>query len=205
MKKILLSMHIIFFLATGICQAKAPHQVAGFVLGAGINDYMDRIRTETSMPIRHSEYLNEVEIKPLEGFKSGLIWYGVCNPSKRIVRIKLKYADPSKAFFQELLKRYKKIFGEPTEWRGDPFHIFTSWKWSFTDDDHNRISLILHHNTRDLDRKIGNCVKLTMWNLFDEELQCFKRKHSDRFEAKENLKNISEYNDAANWERLIPR
>ena len=80
-----------FFFIGDICLAQAPHQVGGFVLGKDIADYKEMVRMETSLPIRHMEYLREVEIKETEGFKSGLICYGTCEVPGRIVRIKLSF------------------------------------------------------------------------------------------------------------------
>jgi hypothetical protein len=87
------------------------------------------------------ENIEEVEIKPIQGIKSGLIAYATCTAPGQIARIKLKYKDASKAFFEDLIKKIKKKYGEPDQYRGDPFHILISWKWSFVDDDGNRISL----------------------------------------------------------------
>jgi len=119
-----------------------------------------------------------------------------------IITISSRYADSSKQFFGELLARYKVNFGEPDEWRGDPFHIVIAWKWHFTDKDGNQISLILQHNTRDEEKKQGNAVKITMWNLLLKEDRCFQQKHP---------KTVAEpdftFNDPAsvNWKPLIPR
>ena len=51
------------------------------------------------------ESIREVEIKPIKGFKSGLIAYGTCAAQNRVVRIKLKYSDDTKAFYQKLKNR----------------------------------------------------------------------------------------------------
>ena len=59
---------------------------------------------ETALPVRYYESFQEVEIKPVEGFKSGLIGYGTCQKPGLIVRIKLKYEDSSKSFFKKLLE-----------------------------------------------------------------------------------------------------
>ena len=133
-------------------------------------------------------------------FKRGLIWVGSCENPGKILRIKLKYADSSKKFYKKLLKRYKKKFGDPSEWRGDPFHIVIAWKWSFVDEDNNRISMILQHNTRDEDESIGNSVKLTVWNLIEEEKKCFKKKT-----AGETKKPKKQRKTPADWDKLIPR
>lgn len=157
----------------------APHEIGGFVLGRNIDEYKDKVQMDTSLPIRYMEYVREVQIEPRQGFKSGIIAYGTCVRPGRIVRIKLKYADSSKDFYNKLLGIFKERFGEPSEWRGDPFHVVIAWKWSFVDEENNRISLILQHNTKDEEEKIGNSVKMTMTNLMEEELLCYKRKHPE--------------------------
>jgi hypothetical protein len=144
-----------------------------------MNDYKDLLKLDTILPIRYFETLKEVEIKEIEGFKTGLITFGTCSEPWKIVRLKFKYAESSKKFYNKLLKRFKKRFGEPNEWRGDPFHIVLAWKWSFTDKDNNRISLILQHNTRDQEEKRGNSIKMTMWNLIEKETLCHEKKRAE--------------------------
>ncbi len=77
-----------------------------------------RVIMDTALPVRYAENIEEVEIKFTRGFKSGLIAYGTCARPGNIVRIKLKYGDSSKQFYKDLLKRFKKRFGEPDEYRG---------------------------------------------------------------------------------------
>ncbi|MBW1695266.1 MAG: hypothetical protein JRH18_18650 [Deltaproteobacteria bacterium] len=192
------------FLFPGLCIAQAPHEIAGFALGKNINEYKDRILTESDLPVRYLETLREVEIKEVEGFKSGLIIYGTCNEPGKILKIKLKYADSSRAFYDALLKRFKQRFGEPSEWRGDPFHIVINWKWSFTDKENNRISLHLQHNTRDLEEKLGNSVKLTMTSGIEAERHCFEAKHQST--EKPSMKGLSlKMMKEGDWERFIPQ
>jgi hypothetical protein len=116
--------------------------------------------------------------------------------------MKFKYADNSKNFFDALLERYKVNLGKPDAYRGDPFHIVIAWKWHFTDEDGNRISLILQHNTRDDEEKQGNVVKMTMWNLMLEEDRCFKQKHPENDNPPTFIFTDP---DSVNWKPLIPR
>lgn len=194
-----------FFLFPGISLAQAPHQVAGFILGRNIAEYTEMVEMDTALPIRHMEYLKEVEIKEMEGFKSGLIWYGTCARPGQIVRIKLKYADSTKKFYDELLERFKERFGEPSEWRGDAFHVVIAWKWSFTDSENNNISMILQHNTKDEEEKRGNAVKLTVWNLIEEERLCFEKKHREFQEKPREQVRGEKGRGPVNWDLLIPR
>ena len=183
-----------------ICFADAPHKVGGFLLGGQMTEFSDRLKMDTLLPLRHSKFIHEIETIELLGFKNGLLWVGNCADPGRIVRIRLKYENPSKKFYQQLLKRYKKRFGDPSEWKGDPFHIVIAWKWSFVDKENNRISLVLQHNTRDEDESIGNSVKLTMWNLIEDERECYDKKT-----AAETKKTEKKKKGQADWEALIPQ
>jgi hypothetical protein len=193
---------IFILLWPNICQAAAPHELAGFVLGGKMTDFKERMKMETALPVRYLESLKEAEAKKIKGFKTGLIRYGTCIEPSRIVRLKFKYADASKRFYDELLKRYKAQLGDPDEWRGDPFRIVLAWKWHFTDENGNRISLILQHNIRDEDEKEGNSVKMTMWNLVLEEERCFEKKYLDTMKAE--LLNLRD-KAVVNWDLLIPK
>ncbi len=194
---------IIVFLMVGNAAAQVPYEIAGFALGKNIAEYHEKIRMDTILPIRYAEFLKEVEIRNIPGYKSGLITYGDCAVPGRIIRIKLKYDDSSREFFNNLLDRYKKRFGKPDRWRGDPFHVLVAWKWSFTDKEENRISLILQHNIEDTTRKLGNNVKLAMLNFEEEEIQCFEQMESKKRgrEPEQDQKSGTEQN----WDLLIPR
>ena len=203
MKKIVILgvIGIITLVLNGGYAAEVPHQLAGFVLGGEMNDYKDLLKLDTILPIRYFETLKEVEIKKIEGFKTGLITFGTCSEPWKIVRFKFKYAESSKKFYNKLLKRFKKRFGEPNEWRGDPFHIVLAWKWRFTDKDNNRISLILQHNTRDQEEKQGNAIKMTMWNLIDKETLCYEKKLA---EAAKKSPKTGRKSKKIDWNIFIP-
>lgn len=186
-------------------QSIIPHQVGGFELGAPIEKFKDQIIPASRMNVRHQEYLYEVEIKPKKEFKSGLIAVANCADSGKVVRIKLKYADAGKDFFEELLKRYKARFGPPVEYQGDPFHILIVWKWRFIDADQNQINLMLQHNLQDEDEKIGNAVKMTLKNQVEKERSCFLEK--ERRKAKSNPIPDKKTRPTLipDWELLIPQ
>ena len=181
MKKIpIILANLAFLWIAGNCLAgEAPHQIGVFALSQNISEVKDYVIMETALPIRHMETIEEVEIKSLEGIKSGLIGYATCKAPGNIVRIKLKYKDPGKKFYEQLLKRISKKFGEPDEYRGDPFHIVLSWKWSFVDKKKERITLTLQHNSMDTEEKLGNSIKLTNRSLIEEDLKCSKEKALD--------------------------
>ncbi len=201
-KYIFYSLLMLTLCGPNIVQADAPHELAGFVLGGRMHDFKDLVQMDTVLPTRYLESLKEVEAKDIKGFKTGLVTYGTCIEPARIVRLKFKYADNSKRFFEELLKRYKANLGKPDEWRGDSFHIVIAWKWSFTDKAGNDISLILQHNTRDEEEKQGTAVKMTMWNLMLDEDRCFAQKHPEISGPPNFI-----FKDPADvdWKLLIPR
>ena len=207
MKKQLCTFTVLVFLwITGISFAgNAPHQVAVFKLGSNIADFKDYVIMETALPIRYMENIEEVEIKPIEGLKSGLIAYASCSAPGHIVRIKLKYADSSKKFYNQLLKRIKKEYGDPSEYRGDPFHILISWKWSLVDKDGNRISMTLQHNSMDAEKKMGNAIKLTMSSLIDEDRQCYKVKALDKREKLRQRQSKITTPELTGWNLFVPR
>ncbi len=198
MKKIIIFMVLNIFFMPAIASAHTPNQVCGFQLGADISAYKDKVDMESALPIRYASYLKEVEINETEYLKSGLITYGTCAAPGKIVRIKLKYADSEKAFFDAILKKFEKRFGKANEWRGDPFHIVIAWKWSFVDKEKNNISLILQHNKLDDEEKMGNSVKLTMTSAIEKERQCHNQARPD---TSKPIKTIM----TKDWDFLIPR
>jgi hypothetical protein len=204
-KKVGIGMAVLLLFIPGITLAEAPHQVGGFVLDQNIKKFEDRVIIDTALPVRYAENIKEVEIKFTQGFKSGLIAYGTCARPGNIVRIKLKYADSSKQFYEDLLKQFKKRFGEPNEYQGDPFHIVVAWKWSFVDQQNHRISLILQHNSKDEEEKMGNAVKLTDTTLMEEDLLCYKNKQLDYRERLRQREWKARKPETGGWELFLPR
>lgn len=204
MKQCILALTALVLLqAGGIALAEAPHEVAGFVLNTDISRYKDRVDMDTVMPVRYRQYLKEVQISHVPGFKTGIITYGTCAAPNRIVKIRLKYMDFSKTFFEELLDKFKARFGRDPEWKGDPFNVVIAWKWRFVDKDGNHISLILQHNVLNEEEKLGNVVKLSMRNLIDAEKVCFEKKHPRRGAGSAEKKKIER--DQEFWQHCIPR
>jgi len=185
--------------------AEAPRSIAGFTLGRPIESVAGRVIMETALPVRYMENLHEVEILPTQGFKSGLVAFGTCREPRSILRIKLKYEDGRIGFFEELLRRFKSRFGDPTEYQGDPFRVFISWKWSFSDAHANRISLTLQHNAQDEEEKIGNAVKLTLHNGLEEDARCFKENRSERREAQRQGRATADRPGAPAWDLFVPK
>lgn len=172
---------IVFCLAIGVASASKavedPREVAGFALGSDIGQYKDRIDAGTAMPVMDMRYLIEVNTKYIAGYKKGTLIYGTCTEPEKIVRIKMKYEDPSKQFYEKLLNVFKKKYGKPDEWRGDAFHHFIAWKWSFRNSNNDSISMILQHAVEgNLDHPDGNVIKLTNWTAVERERQCYEKK-----------------------------
>lgn len=188
--------------AASVFAAGMPRTLAGITLGTHIEAYNDRLRMRTDLPIRHMECIHELEIEETPGYKSGLVAYGTCAEPGKILRIKFKYADPTRRFYEKLLDRFTSKFGKPMEWRGDPFHIVIAWKWSFEDENGERLSMILQHNLRDEDEKMGNSVKMTLTTRIHEEIECFEKKQGNKEAAGDRRrKEMGE----ADWDALIPR
>jgi hypothetical protein len=196
---------LMFFLLSGICMAQAPLQIGGFVLGIDIAEYIEQVKMETAMPVRYLECLVEAETHEMKGFKSGLINYGTCASPGRISRIKLKYADSTMKFYDRLLALFKKRFGEPDEWWGDPFHAVIAWKWLFVDKENNRISLLLQHNTKDQEEKMGNSVKLNMRNFIEDERRCCEEKNPNASGKSKKRAQVKKRGGPTDWDLFIPR
>ena len=194
---------VLILAMTGTGHANAPHQIGPFILNHDIAKFADYVYMDTTLPIRYMESIHEVEIKPIKGFKSGLIAYGTCATSNHIVRIKLKYKDNSKDFFEKLKKRIVKRFGESDEYRGDPFHIVIAWKWSFVDENNHKISLTLQHNTRDEEEKMGNSIKLSMTRLIDDERECHAKSMDKSRTDKDKAQPI--VMEQTGWDLFCPR
>ena len=195
---------IVFLFPNYVSADKAPRQIAGLVLGEQIAVFVDLVRMETATPLRDRKYLREVRTRETDGYRSGTVSFGNCNKPGQILRIKLKYQYSDKKFYNELLAQFKKRFGEPDEWRGDPFHVIIAWKWSFTDRDNNKISLTLQHS-RDEDYKWGNSVKLTNTTLVEQERTCYEKKHpgksgSQKGKSSSKRKKLK----AEDYQRFIP-
>ncbi len=173
-----------------LCGENTPHEINGFSLGSSIEEYDF---------ITYRNFLKDVIIGEVGGFRKGVISYGVCDQPGKIVRIKMKYKDSSREFYRELLKRFKKKFGKPDEFTGDTFGIVLEWKWRFTDKDNNYITLTLQHNLKNPDQNVGNMVKLTMPERIKAERLCFKKMcGSKKMDCPLSMRNDD-------WENLIPR
>jgi len=166
-----------------------PLEINGFRLGTSIEKYDY---------ISYRNFLKEVIFEDMGGFRKAEIAYGVCRRPGEIIRIKMKYRNPSQKFYKKLLKSYKEKFGKPEEFVGDAFGIIMAWKWRFTDKDNNNITLVLQHNLKNLDENVGNMVKLSMPDRIEEERECFNKSFKNK---------KMDYPDAMlsrDWENMLP-
>jgi hypothetical protein len=168
---------------------RVPSSVGGFTLNSQIKDYSVS---------SYENYLKEVIFTELEGFRKGFITYGVCNRPGEILRIKLKYQDRSHQFFEQLLKKYRESFGQKPKFNGGTFGNVKSWKWSFTNDQDQRVTLVLQHNLKDSDESVGNMLKLTLPDQMNAERLCFNKTHPQKSDS-----DLSE--SETDWTKLIPQ
>ena len=168
----------------------SPLSAGGFTLGTSINDY-DFISQEN--------FVEEVVIPDIKGFRKGFVTYGTCYRPGEIIRIKLKYKDGSDDFFEKLLKQYRKKFGSRPVFVGDPFGKVKAWKWEFTVEDGRRVTLTLQHNLENDEESIGNTIKLGLPDQLIAERECSNTVNSpDKEEASEEL-------IITDWELLLPK
>ena len=155
---------------------ETPREIAGFVLGSDLDHYKDRVDMQTTIPVMDMRYLKEVTTEYIPGYSKGTVVYATCSAPGEIVRIKMKYEDPSKLFYEKLLDAVKNKFGNPDEWRGDAFHHFIAWKWSFKNKTNDSISMILQHAVEgSLDHPDGNVIKLTNWTAVQRDRRCYEK------------------------------
>ncbi len=204
----------LWFTAIVICLLYSPPthagtslSIAGFVMGTNIKQYQDLVRMDSVLSIRHLEFLNEVETKKLEGYKNGYITFGTCAHPGRIVKVKLKYEIQDRWFFDELLSRFKKKYGEPSEWKGDPFQTLIAWKWSVKDAQNAKVTMILQHYSGDDEEYTrGNSLRITMRDLIAEERRCYEKAHPEAPRENETatVKLSPQERDSLDYRRFIP-
>ena len=173
---------------------KIPHEIAGIVLGTSVDEYPEITRTN---------FLKEVVVTDWHGFRKGVISYGTCRYVDRILKIDMKYKDKSKKFFEQLLKKFRKKYGEPHAWTGDSFGVMHVWKWKFIDKEQNKVSLKLQYNGKNSDETLGNMVKLSYPGKIQEERLCFIEVCANTTE-KIDTKRREELNKS-DWTHLVPQ
>lgn len=194
MPKQIITLFFIILLGAGIpvswtaAEVKPPTSVGGITLGTSIEGYNITVQ---------ENFLKEVTVLGLKGFRKGFITYGTCDRPGEIVRIKLKYDDKSLDFYENLLKKYKKKFGSKPKYVGDSFGNFKAWKWSFSGTNNKRTTLVLQHNLRDEAESIGNSIKLNLPDQLNAERECSNQKSQAQAGAPSGSTN-------PDWEQLLP-
>jgi hypothetical protein len=172
----------------------APLSIAGIRLGSDVSGYPE---------IVESNFLKEVVVTDWHGFRNGVISYGVCQYQNQILKIDMKYQERSEAFYKTLLSKFRDTFGPPHAWEGDSFGVMQVWKWRFTDQEENPVSLTLQYNSKDARETIGNMVKLSYPRKIEEERLCFVDMCARRMTEIEASR--AEALRQTDWSYLIPR
>lgn len=155
-----------------IAATGAPKTLAAYTLGQDVSAVAEYLDMDSAQTVWNQEWFKQVKVEELPGFHNGYLIYGNCNASGRILRIKLKYHDSSFAFFERLQKTLQDRYGRG-EWRGDPFGTLHSWKWGFTDEKGDSISLILqYYSGTDTSYTEGNSIRLANRSAMDREKTC---------------------------------
>ena len=182
MKRVMLLVFCLtLFAAPALADKKAPTDIAGFSLGADIKEYKGKVDMSEADKEFFRPYLSQTPVNPMPGFRSGYLSYGTCKNPGMVVRIKLNYDDDSLDFFNKVLEALKKKYGDPDEWRGNPFGTLRTWKWSMPSEAGDDISLILmYYQGDDGAYTKGNSIRINAWNRIVAEEECFKAKGGDK-------------------------
>jgi hypothetical protein len=170
---------VALFPGLAMAAGSVPLELGGLRLGGNVAEYSQMVDQETAAKGFFRPHLEMVALKDREGLRSGYADYGTCKNKGRIVRIKVNYADGSLAFFEKLLAELKKRYGQPENWRGNPFGTLRAWKWSIPSDK-DRISMILmYYAGDDGEYTEGNSLRITSRNMVEEEDKCYAAKQAD--------------------------
>lgn len=170
--------------------SQTPMSAGGITLGTPIDGYN---------LTRHQNFVEEVIVTGIKGFRKGFITYGTCARPGEVLRIRLKYYEKSYDYFEELLKQFKVKFGSRPKFIGDSFGHVKAWKWAFTNDDGKRVSLILQHNLKDPDESTGNTVKLGLPDQLIAEREC-----SNKIKFQGQEEGGSSEGLSSDWQILLP-
>lgn len=174
-KAILLSLVLVsLFSATAFGAEGFPTSLAGFHLGAMVEEYKDFFEYDKGLPVSDAPFLSENLLKEdaLPGIRGGSLAYGNCLVKGKLVRVKLKFHDRSQGFYKKLKARYIDQFGKPDQYMGDAFKNVIAWKWVF-EKDGEKISLVLMWS-RDKEIRPGVSIKMTNDTLMDKEMECYR-------------------------------
>lgn len=168
--------------AAPACLAQsAPLEIAGFRLGDDVKTVAQAIEEGKTEVDINRRYLTTVMAKPVSGYRSGYVTFGNCATPGRIARVKMNYENDSREFYEKLLAALKKRYGEPQQWRGNPFGTLRIWKWSLRDKNLGDISIILQHYSGEDDTFTkGNSIRVAAVDILDQERDCWRAKHPEK-------------------------
>lgn len=161
------SITLFLCFATGSQALKSPSSIAGITLQTPAESCTPAPETAT--------YLQEKYIEAPEPFRKISILTGNCKRKGQILKIKAKYQDKSKAFFKALHEELAKQYGSKGDWEGDAFGILNSWKWSFKDENGNRVVMSLEYNNKNTELSMGSVLKISYPIFMEEERLCSLR------------------------------
>ena len=178
LSKRLATMLVVFAMllgCSGAAQAGLPKTLANITLGDSLANYESMIIAGSKAQNRDMLFLNEMDLDPAArpGMGGGSIATGSCSPEERIIVVKLKFIDKSKALFDALEKEYRKAFGEPQTWLGDAFHNIIAWQWTLTEGD-EVVEIVLTYS-KDPELRPGVSVKFVLRSEWRKELELYSR------------------------------
>ena len=180
----------LLFLPQLLLAQPAPVTLGGFSLGSQIDSYTCPMSTN---------YLKIKVVDMENGFRKGILYYGTYKYPGQILKMKLKYEDKSKRFFDNLEKRLTKRYGKPDTWAGDAFQLQTIWKWHFTDSSGKAVSMAIEFNSKDVELSMGTVIKLSYPTLIEEERISDMRRNALQ-ESKDSLQKKK-----TDWQALLPK
>ncbi|MBL3581352.1 hypothetical protein [Oleidesulfovibrio alaskensis] len=170
---------VLLILCTAVpARAQLPLSIAGFTLGEPVSGYEDKVMPETKQADRDALFVDEVSLRDdaVPCIRGGSLISGNCLGENRLIGIKLKFADRSKSLYDRLEKAYRKKFGEPANWIGDPFHNVLAWEWILREGD-DVLSVVLAYSVV-ADMRPGVSIKMMLRSDWDRENACYTRKNA---------------------------
>ncbi|KUG29788.1 hypothetical protein ASZ90_000319 [hydrocarbon metagenome] len=192
---------LLAFPGAALASGKAPLELAGLRLGGDIAQYAQFVNADSATKGFFRPHLEMVSLKAREGLRSAYADYGTCQNKGRIVRVKVNYSDGSLAFFEKVLTELKKRYGNPEDWRGNPFGTLRAWKWSIASGN-DRISMVLmYYAGDDGEYTEGNSLRITSRNMVEEEDRCY----AGRKESGEPAMELRKPADVSELDWLLPK
>lgn len=177
MKKLLIACIILAGLAVTAAHAEEPPStLAGITLGDDFAKYEELCRMEFYGNSSDILFLKDAPLKhgAIHGVRGGDIYTATCAHPNKVVRIKLKFVDRSKRLFDDLLKRYKKKYGDPDSYKGDAFRNVIVWEWIIKNGERT-VNLSLTYSV-DPEFRPGVTVKMTDVTLLQDDYKCYLSK-----------------------------